>query len=162
MIENAISLKTEVFMGHTLYELPLNLSDLLLICPSLCTSWISLFTFPHSTWYPAPEPLCLPFPQPGMFFPRYLLCLLPYFLWVLTHLLSEASLTTLTTLDTSYCPSLLLFPPRHFSLSNILFVLLSYLFIAYLSYQNISKLHESQDFVLSTANSPGPRVMPGS
>lgn len=38
--------------------------------------------------------------------------------WVLTHLLGEASLTTLPTLDTSYCPSLLLFPPPHFSLSN--------------------------------------------
>lgn len=138
------------------------LSDLLLISPSLRISCISLFIFPYSMWYPALEPLGLPFPQPGMFFPRYLLCLPPYFLWALTHHLSEASLTTLSTLITSCCPSLLLFPPWHFALSNILFVLLFYLFIACLSYQNVSKLHESRDFVLSIANSPVPRVMPGS
>ena len=123
-----------LYRTHTVWTAPY-LSDLLLIYPLLQSA-------PH-----LPLTLCLQrypsfvLPRVFEFAPpvaRHLLHSPPHFLCMLTHLLSEASLTVLSTLgNISYHPPLLSFPPWHFSLFNIVFVLLIYLFIVYLCYPNI-------------------------
>lgn len=99
------------------------LSDLLPISLSLWASW--QFRTLGVVWAVLPQSCCAcPSLCLECCFSRELLCSPPHFLWVLIHLLNEASLTTLSTLDTSCCPSLLLFSHWHFSLSNILLILL--------------------------------------
>ena len=145
MIENAQS--QSAYGTYTVWTASSS-SDLLLISPLLCTSCINLFIFPRSIWCPASRVSCTKaaaFTLPSVWnvLSHTLLYLLPILALGLVPLLSD-------TIDTSYCLALLLFPPRHFLLSNTVFVLLVYLFIACLSYQNISKFYETRDFVLST------------
>lgn len=145
MTEKPISFKMKAgaFIGHTLYDLLLTFSALL-IALSLCVSleFQSLGVVLSGSPCPRAFPSAWRAASLGN-----LLCSAPWFLWVLTHLLSEASLNTLSTLDTSCCSSLLLFPPWHFSLSNntIIFPYWMYLFILSLSDQGVNKLHVSRD-----------------
>lgn len=142
--ENPVSLKIKawVFIGYTVYDLPLTT-----LIGSHLPLTLCLLAVPNSR-------RCLRCPAselsssllPACHFSGELLCSPSRFLWVLTHLLSEASLSTLHTFC---CPSLLFFSSWHSWLSNTLLILLIYLFMVYLSYWNVGKLHESRDFAHS-------------
>lgn len=143
MSEKPISLKIKarVFGGYTLYDLPLTT----LICSHLPLT-LCLLAVPSSRCClrcPASElPSLL---LPACHFSRELLCfahpLASFGSWLTFLVRLPCLLFTLSVVLLCF-----FFPSWHSSPSNILLILLIYLFMVCLSYWKVSKLHESRDF----------------